>query len=38
MTIITLILLLELLNQCACVGLIEQDLGKRAGLINDMKN
>lgn len=32
MTIISLILILEILNQCACTGMVERDLGKRAGL------
>jgi hypothetical protein len=32
MTIISLILILEILNQCACTGMAERDLGKRAGL------
>ena len=36
MTIITLILLLELMSQCSCIGMNELDLGKRAGLIKDM--
>jgi hypothetical protein len=31
-TILALILVLEVLNQCNCFGLREQDLGKRAGL------
>lgn len=31
-TIISLILLLEVLNHCTCGGLIQKDLGKRAGL------
>jgi hypothetical protein len=35
MTIICLILLLEVLSQCACSGINESDLGKRAGLIRE---
>ena len=35
MTIICLILLLEVLSQCACSGINESDLGKRAGLLRD---
>jgi hypothetical protein len=35
MTIICLILLLEVLSQCACSGINESDLGKRAGLMRD---
>lgn len=31
-TIISLILLLEVLNHCTCGGLIQKDLGKRVGL------
>ena len=37
MTVICLILLLEILGQCACAGIGEQDLGKRAGLFKDAK-
>ena len=37
MTIICLILLLEVLSQCACSGINESDLGKRAGLLRDKK-
>ena len=37
MTIICLILLLEILAQCACSGINESDLGKRAGLLKDKK-
>ena len=37
MTIICLILLLEVLQQCQCAGILERDLGKRAGLSNDLK-
>ena len=37
MTIICLILLLEILAQCACSGIGESDLGKRAGLVRDKK-
>jgi len=32
MTIISLMLLFEILHQCACGGINSQDLGKRAGL------
>jgi hypothetical protein len=38
MTIIALILLLEILNQCNCAGMREMDLGKRAGLFSSKKN
>jgi hypothetical protein len=37
MTVICLILLLEILSQCACSGINESDLGKRAGLLRDKK-
>ena len=37
MTIICLILLLEVLQQCQCAGILERDLGKRAGLSNELK-
>ena len=37
MTIICLILLLEILAQCACSGINESDLGKRAGLLGGKK-
>lgn len=36
-TIIVLILLLEILEQCQCTGIQEADLGKRAGLFNSKK-
>jgi hypothetical protein len=32
MTIISLILILEVLEECNCAGMKEQDLGKRAKL------
>lgn len=35
MTIICLILMLEILSQCACSGINESDLGKRAGLLRE---
>jgi uncharacterized protein YxeA len=37
MSVICLILLLEILSQCSCAGIGEQDLGKRAGLFKDAK-
>jgi len=37
MSVICLILLLEILSQCSCAGIGEQDLGKRAGLFKDLK-
>lgn len=37
MTIICLIILLEILQQCNIAGFNGADLGKRAGLISDMK-
>lgn len=37
MTIICLVLMLEILQQCQCAGILERDLGKRAGLSNDLK-
>lgn len=36
-TIICLILMLEILSQCACAGINESDLGRRAGLSKDKK-
>lgn len=36
-TIICLILMLEILSQCACAGINESDLGRRAGLSRDKK-
>lgn len=36
-TIICLILMLEILSQCACAGINESDLGRRAGLAKDKK-
>jgi hypothetical protein len=36
-TIICLILMLEILSQCACSGINESDLGRRAGLSRDKK-
>ena len=37
MTIICIILLLEIIQQCNCIGMGSMDIGKRAGLIKDMK-
>jgi len=37
MTIICLTMMLEILQQCQCVGILERDLGKRAGLSNELK-
>lgn len=37
MTVICLVLMLEILQQCQCAGILERDLGKRAGLSNDLK-
>jgi len=37
MTIIALILLLEILNQCNCAGMRSTDLGRRAGLYDSKK-
>lgn len=36
-TIICLILMLEILSQCACSGINESDLGRRAGLTSSKK-
>ena len=38
MTVISLILILEIISQCACTGIREQDLGRRAGLNLGKKN
>lgn len=38
MTMISLILMFEILSQCACAGINEQDLGRRAGLNMSKKN
>lgn len=38
MTMISLILMFEILSQCACAGINEQDLGRRAGLNMAKKN
>jgi hypothetical protein len=38
MTMISLILMFEILSQCACAGMNEQDLGRRAGLNMSKKN
>jgi hypothetical protein len=37
MTVICLIMMLEILQQCQCAGILERDLGKRAGLSNELK-
>lgn len=37
MTVVCLIMMLEILQQCQCAGILERDLGKRAGLSNELK-